>query len=133
MSPRRLLLIGMLAFLGAACSPDSVTDSARTGQIISNWRYAEEHETADVWIKGPCPWQVGDGECERGSAPWRMGPDGEKKSSAIGWVRLEGTQLWMPARTDVELGRTVVYDGMSVSMPSVPGGGHNLGFIRRMP
>ena len=103
------------------------------------WRWAADQETYDVYVKIPCPWQVCQrdpknpcDDCERGIAPWRLGPDGkEKKDRNIEWVRVHrGEQaLWMPARSDLDPARIVVFDGFEAHMAPVPASGKNLGTI----
>lgn len=112
-----------------------IDNAARERALQSDqWRWATDEETYDVYVPTPCPYQVdqrfGGGPCERGIAAWRMGPGKqEKRDRDIEWVRVQNRNLWMPARSDLEAGRIVVFDGMEVHMAPVPAGGKNLGTI----
>ena len=108
-----------------------------------SWRWQTDEEGHDVYVPGPCP--PGTAEhptglkpgttCERGIAPWRLGPGNrEKRDREIEWVfarHPHANPVWMPARSDLDPARIVVFDGFRVKMAGVPAGGRNLGTIRQ--
>lgn len=153
MSGRELLVLGfflMIAGLGLIllvqlrADPPSATvkiPGAPTGAILNllrppeivlgqeMWRWAREDETFDVYVPAP---EHGAG-AERGIAPWRVNAQGkERRDADVEWVRLQwvGPGYWYPARSDLDAGRIVVFDGFEVRMASVPAGGRAVGLIR---
>ena len=149
----RLVLVALLG-VGAAAfylfspwpPPPSAgpTPSISAGSLRADqWRWAEDKETYDVYMPTPCPWQVtardaelfkgkeSSGPCER-IAPWFLWADGrERRAPEVEWVRVHrGDQaFWMPARSDLDPARVVVFDGFEAHMAPVPASGKNLGTI----
>lgn len=121
----------ILVLLGAASAMYGVGTLKRPAATVDykvpllNWRAAKNDETYDVWVVAGPEYGVNAGK-QRGVASWRMKADGtERRDDEVEWVLSVGG--WHPARTDLEPGRIVVFDGLLVQMGGVPAGGRALG------